>query len=490
MHERDARALGVVLGLERSPSVRTLWRAIEQMTERYDPVQWWAGWIMALVKTCPPTLPVWGVDGHFKAYSGDEPIDKGWNTKRRLVERGLSTVRVTDLHGMTWSDLPVRANDSLHGHVAATASMLREAQTIEAGETGVLVRPVVLAFDRGGFDFDVLNALDAQGDCYLSWVPRSVALPDLNAIAPDTDGVGEVLWTSAALGKIFAPGGDMQMGESRVKVEIHPRIAHISRLLVERDGSATVPAVTNLPPWVDAAEAMRLLRAARGVEENSIKAARHFVSIDHLDDRGALGHRPDDRPIPNPVRLERQALLKALQGAELQLRRERPVPGERPQREINGDLIVNGVHRQLVREQIASLPEKVERRSVDPEAERAELDVRNRQLLLPLKDATENARRWLLSMLAEGLSPSAHEYDQDTRARTLESLLRSPGTVTFHPMEVTIEMPLPPTPHQRLTAALLALDGRGLCFLDGRPLRFRLAPRPTRTDLDGTDSTA
>ncbi len=29
IHERDARALGVVLGLERSPSVRTLWRAIE-----------------------------------------------------------------------------------------------------------------------------------------------------------------------------------------------------------------------------------------------------------------------------------------------------------------------------------------------------------------------------------------------------------------------------------------------------------------------------
>jgi hypothetical protein len=37
MHERDARGLGVVLGLERSPSVRTAHRAIRQMVERFDP---------------------------------------------------------------------------------------------------------------------------------------------------------------------------------------------------------------------------------------------------------------------------------------------------------------------------------------------------------------------------------------------------------------------------------------------------------------------
>jgi len=38
MHERDARGLGVVLGLERSPSVRTLHRAIAQMVDTYDPI--------------------------------------------------------------------------------------------------------------------------------------------------------------------------------------------------------------------------------------------------------------------------------------------------------------------------------------------------------------------------------------------------------------------------------------------------------------------
>ena len=39
MHERDARALGVILGLERSPSVRTLHRAIAEMGDRGDPIE-------------------------------------------------------------------------------------------------------------------------------------------------------------------------------------------------------------------------------------------------------------------------------------------------------------------------------------------------------------------------------------------------------------------------------------------------------------------
>lgn len=487
MHERDARALGVVLGLERSPSVRTLWRAIDQVTERYDPVQWWAGWMVALVKTRPPALPIWGVDGHFKAYAGDEPIDKGWNTKRRLAEPGLATVRVTDLHGVTWSDLQVHASEGLHGQVVGTASALREAHVAAASSPTEGVRPVVLAFDRGGFDFDVLDALAAQGDWYLAWVPRSVTLPDLNAIAPDTDGVGEGIWTSPALAQGFAPDGAMQVGDLRVKVETHPRLGHVARLLVQRDGAVTVPAMTNLPPWIEAPEAMRLLRASRGMEENAIKAARHFVAIDHLDDRGAQNHRPDDRPARNPARQERQRLLRELEAAERSLHRERPVPGARPRREIHQDLTVNAIHQRVVKEQIASLPEHVERRELEPDAQRAELDVRNRQFLLPRKNATDNARRWLLSSLGEGLSPSAHAYDQDTRARTLASLLRAPGAVRFRAkeVEVTLELPLPPLPHQRLAAALLALDGRGLCFADGRPLRFRLAPRPTRADIQG-----
>jgi hypothetical protein len=91
--------------------------------------------------------------------------------------------------------------------------------------------------------------------------------------------------------------------------------------------------------------------------------------------------------------------------------------------------------------------------------------------------------------LGAGLAPSAHAYDQDTRARTLDAALKSPGTVRLvgASMEVTIDLHLPPTAHQRLSEALASLDHHGLRDGDGRHLRFRLARRATRADLPHVD---
>ena len=80
---------------------------------------------------------------------------------------GLMTVRVTDLHGQTVSDVLVPAGDAL------SAQVLRVARSLDAAQVyaGQPVRPLVLAFDRGGFAFDALNALAAEGYWYLAWVP-------------------------------------------------------------------------------------------------------------------------------------------------------------------------------------------------------------------------------------------------------------------------------------------------------------------------------
>jgi hypothetical protein len=140
----------------------------------------------------------------------------------------------------------------------------------------------------------------------------------------------------------------------------------------------------------------------------------------------------------------------------------------------------------VVTKQIRVMPEKVPRVTIDPAAVRAELDVINRALLLPLKNATENARRWLLATLGEALAPSDHAWDQETRARTLTALVRAPGRLRFGAdlVEVEIDLPLPPQPHERLAEALVTLDGR-LRFEDGRAMRVRLAPRPRGSVVRG-----
>jgi hypothetical protein len=87
MHERDARSLGVVLGLERSPCVRTHHRAIAQMGAVFDPIALGAALLQGLMGAVGQAPRVFGIDGHFKAYSGPEPVDKGWDTKQEAVFR-------------------------------------------------------------------------------------------------------------------------------------------------------------------------------------------------------------------------------------------------------------------------------------------------------------------------------------------------------------------------------------------------------------------
>jgi transposase len=455
MHERDARALGVILGIERSPSVRTLHRAIAQMSGRSDAVELNAALMRGVLFARLPERLWFGLDGHFKAYSGVEPIDKGWDSKRRLASKGIADVVVTDAYGFTWATHPVAAGSALSQHLDETARTLR----------GVLgdARPIVVTFDRGGFDFAILDTLAQADFYYVGYVPASVTLPDLGVIAPAGEGVGEAAWE-------------------------HGRLHHRARLLAERDGTSLIPVVTNLPTLVDAASVVQELRTHRGAQENSFKAARSFAHIDRLVDRGGARRQPDDRLVANPARaaLKNEQNKVAMRIAELAA--ETPASGGRSYKDIHDDRFWADVESARIERELHAAPAKVPRVTIEPDAQRAQLKTCHRQLLQPLKFAADNARRWLLGTLGTALAPSDKSYDLEATARTLLALVRAPGTVRFEDEQVvvTLELPLPPTPHARMAAALVALDAHALLFTDGRRrLRFRLAPRPTRADIPG-----
>jgi len=290
-----------------------------------------------------------------------------------------------------------------------------------------------------------------------------VTLPDLGAVAPADDGEGEVAWS-------------------------HGRLDHRARLIARRDGTSLIPVVTNLPTLIDAATVVEQLRAHRGAQENSFKAARSFVHIDRLVDRGGASRAPDDRPVPNPARAALKSEHRQIAARIAELADQTPTSSGRSRADINHDRFWAEVDRHHVESQLRSAPAKVPRVTLEPDAERAQLKVRHRLLLQPFKFAADNARRWLLGTLGTALAPSDKSYDLETTARTLLALLHAPGVVRFEDevVSVTLELPLPPTPHARLSAALVALDAHNLLFADGRRrVCFRLAPRPTRADIPG-----
>lgn len=459
MHERDARGLGVVLGLERSPSVRTAHRAIGDMVSRFDPIALGTGLMRGLRSAGREQPLLFGIDGHFKEYSGDAPIDKGWNAKKRMATKGLSMMMVHDTSGATWLSLPVDAGDAVSQHALTAARRLRHVHGPDA--------PIVLGFDRGGFCFETLRALNREGFGYLAWVPANAKAPALATVAPSDDGVGAVVWE-------------------------HKDLDHAARLLVERDGDALLPAVTNLGAEVDATEAMRMLRLVRGVEENSIKSARASTHIDRLSDRGVERRQHDDRPVKNPARSQlkndKEQIAKRLETLD-----EHEALVGRSSRAAAQQRFVAELQEAVLDAQLRETPAQLPRSALDPEATRAWLRTKNRSLLVPLKLAADNARRWMLVTLGSALAPTDNDYDATAMPRTLMALLRAPGTVRFsrEQVVVTLELPLPPTAHARIDEALRALDDRDLLFPDKRgtnlppprKVMFRLAPRSTRATL-------
>lgn len=459
MHERDARGLGVVLGLERSPSVRTEHRAIADLVERFDPIALGTGLIRGLRRAGGEEPLLFGIDGHFKEYSGDAPIDKGWNAHKRMATKGLAVVLTHDVRGMTWMSQLVSAGDALSQHVMTAARTLRKVR-IDGS-------PIVMGFDRGGFCFETLNALAEEGFGYLAWVPGNTRMPPLAEVAPREDGVGATVWE-------------------------HERLGHRARLVVQRDGEALLPAATNLGEEIEPAEVLRMLRLVRGWNENAIKAARASTHIDRLTDRGVEREEADDRLVSHPERGGLRADKKRVDERLQDLDEQERLAGRRT-RAIGEQRFVAELEEALFAEKLRRTPAKVPRFELEPDARRAWLRTKNRSLLLPLKLAADNARRWLLVTLGVALAPTDHDYDATAMPRTLMALLRAPGTVRFASdrVVVTLELPLPPTAHVRLEEALRALDEQALLFPDKRGLEspnprqviFRLAPRPTRANL-------
>lgn len=429
------------------------------MVSRFDPIALGTGLMRGLRSAGREQPLLFGIDGHFKEYSGDAPIDKGWNAKKRMATKGLSMMMVHDTSGATWLSLPVDAGDAVSQHALTAARRLRHVHGPDA--------PIVLGFDRGGFCFETLRALNREGFGYLAWVPANAKTPSQSTVAPSEDGVGEIVWE-------------------------HKELDHAARLLVERDGDALLPAVTNLGAEVDAVEAMRMLRLVRGVEENAIKSARASTHIDRLSDRGVEREQLDDRPVKNPARKERRD-EKARVAERLETLDEHEALVGRPSRAVAQQRFVAELQEAVLDAQLRETPAQLPRSALDPEATRAWLRTKNRSLLVPLKLAADNARRWLLVTLGSALAPTDNDYDATAMPRTLMALLRAPGTVRFDRdhVVVTLELPLPPTAHARVDDALRALDERGLLFPDkrgpdlppARKMLFRLAPRATRATL-------
>jgi transposase len=156
----DAPAMGGLIGRSRLPSLRAIRRTmavlVDQVKGRIHDLK------IEFAKRCialGEAGETFYLDGHFMPYMGYEQTFKGYNARRRLVEKGRTAYVVNTPAGRPIYEILSDGFDHFHDNILRLADVLRD-------ELGV-ARPT-LVMDRGAFGKDLFEGLEKRAD-FICW---------------------------------------------------------------------------------------------------------------------------------------------------------------------------------------------------------------------------------------------------------------------------------------------------------------------------------
>lgn len=154
LKEQPPAELGLLLGLDRSPEVKTLRRRMAEMAERNLGMELMRAMAKRRLEEQPERIGFLYLDGHVREYHGKGSLAKG-----HISRTGRAAKAATD----TW------ANDASGDPLFLVTSELNEGLTQVLEQAAMEVRGLIgprrrftMVFDRGGWDREVFARLLAQ----------------------------------------------------------------------------------------------------------------------------------------------------------------------------------------------------------------------------------------------------------------------------------------------------------------------------------------
>jgi len=407
LQEQPPGELGIVLGLDRAPEVKTLRRKLAELAARRQATQFSQRLAERWVADQSDAVGLLYVDGHVRPYHGTEhTLPEAYVTRRRLCMPATTDFWVQQQDAQPLLVVTAPANDDL-------LAMLRT-QILPEVRRLVGERRVTLVFDREGWSpkffrecqprgFDVLTYRKGR---YAAW-PRA----DFRPVTTTIDG-REVRYRLAQRVVEVLPGFPMR---------------EVRRLCDNGHQTAILTTRQDLPLAV---VAYRMFE--RWTQENFFRYMRQHFALDALVSYAVEPADPT-RTIPNPKRkalrkqlVESRATLKVLEqeyGQEALRNRE----GQRPT--MRGFKIVHAALGQRIRAQqtqcrdlqarLAALPERVPVSTVVEEAEIVKLAPEAKHLTDSIKMLAYRAE----TALVRSLAPHYAKTEDDGRALVRQILL-------------------------------------------------------------------
>ena len=282
--------LGLLLGLDRAPEVKTLRRKLAELGERGVAHELAAAFARRWADAEPEVLGYLYVDGHVRPYHGRKhTLPKAYVQRRRLCMSATTDVWVNDARAEPVFFVTTEANDGL-------LSVLEHDVLPQVRELVGEERRITVLFDREGWSPKSFKRWAATGFDVITYRKgRYEPWPEERFVkVEDTSQTPTVHYRLAEQQTTLAKGFTMR--------EV--------RRLCDNGHQTSVMTTRRDLPMVEVASRM----FARWRQENFFRYMRHEYDLDHLYTYDVDPAEPQ-RLVPNP---ERKALKKTLAG----LRRE------------------------------------------------------------------------------------------------------------------------------------------------------------------------
>ncbi len=417
---------GLLVGSERFPHLRTLRPRLAVLADAVDPLAVQVALAKAMLDADSEPPSVFFVDEHFVAYTGSQPVAKGWNTRRRHAEPGRHETVVVDdrWRAVCFSSGPPR------GLATGMLGPLEQLRAI-CGD-----RPLMIGFDRGGSYPKAFSELRDRG---LDWVtyrraPLATATVKPRASWVTLDGRRHYLRVADEIVELEAYGPARQ-----ITLYEHGRVA-----LQILTSDLTTPA----------ARLAHVLRC-RWCIENTFKYLEEHHGLHWLADYH-MEIAPDTALVRNPERSKALALLRNHEATVAELERKigahtttttaSDTETDQTLSELRENLDSTRNQAQAARATLKPIPAKLPANTIDPDAQRATPRVNRRALQTVCRLLAYNAELDLARALNTYLT-DPDEYRAITR-----NLLHQPGHIQYTPTSITVTIDKPHAP--RIARAL------------------------------------
>ncbi|MGH8760787.1 MAG: putative transposase, partial [Burkholderiales bacterium] len=383
LKEQDPAALGRLLGLDRSPEVKTLRRKLTRLAAYQRAEQLGAELARLRVDQRGHLMGFLYVDGHVRAYHGQRTISQAYVARRHLAMPATTDYWVNDRAGDPLLVITGEVNAAL---TRALPRLLREVRGV-VGE-----RPVTIVFDRGGWSPKLFHRMIKDGFDILTYRKGKTRRIDERRFVrrrAKLDG----RWVSYDL-------HDQPVRFLKGTL----RLRQITRLC---DNGHQTRVITSRSDLRDIEIAWHMFERWR--QENFFKYMREEFLLDALVDYRIEPEDPT-RTVPNP---ERRALEKRIGIARTELAKIQQEYGaaaadntEQQRRTIRGFKIAHGALGKKLRAARARLAKLIEQRRKVPQR----LEIRDLSEPAVVKLATERKH------LTDIIKMVAYQAESDLRA--------------------------------------------------------------------------